>query len=840
MTLQTNRVSPESLDRLNPVAFDGEIEILGILTRLAEDRTLLNCGIGPSSEPRTARVHSVDQKTLALSVSNFEFSQRSQVFISFEYQSRSYFFSTVVLEVDGGIVSVATPARVYFSERRHRFRNENLSDSRQWTRVELKRIDGTELTGFVANWTETGIAVDVSGSCSENLDSQIEIRFLEGDKAGESAQAKVQHISHVLRRGHEWVRIGLSIHNNGDPDLIEIERRDSILAGSSEVQRSGRGAASCASAQERNRQHSNDCSVRGSDFFASDSVHIEAFENENGDTIVSIVDHWGEAEGSTAVVIPPAWGRTKETLMALALTIVESFRRAEEPITVLRFDGTNRRGESFVAPEFDRPGEEYLGFTFSQASRDISAAVDFLRRSPAFRPARTILVTFSLAAIEARHTIASDDTNRVAGWVSAVGMTDLQSALRTISGGVDYAYGLLSGVRFGTHELLGVAADMDRTGLDAIANRMVFVDDARREMKRINVPITWIHGRDDAWIDVNRARDILSFGDTSNRKLIEVPTGHQLRTSGVALQTFRLIAEEVSEIALGHRLPSFAPSRADIARRSAVERNRRPLREIDLRDFWGNYLLGRDRRIGIELLTATRAYRSLMQSQIAALGIENGDRIADLGAGTGALCEGLDINAANVRDVTICEFDFVAEVLRRNMEKGRQRGTNRRVRGVRAVSDLGLSRSPFFPLRTASFDSALASWLVGYLLHPLDFLREVRRLHRPGGRLVLSALKMDADISKLFVNGVMELKGSRLIRDHSDGSPEVEGRLFRNFLNDASQILNFEEEGRFRFWEAADFAELIRSAGFVDIRFWHDLGDPPQAIVVSAVRPNEN
>ena len=70
------------------------------------------------------------------------------------------------------------------------------------------------------------------------------------------------------------------------------------------------------------------------------------------------------------MVIPPAWGRTKETLLPLAATIVETFRRAGQPVRVVRFDGTHRRGESHVDPELRTPGEEYLHFTFSQAVRE--------------------------------------------------------------------------------------------------------------------------------------------------------------------------------------------------------------------------------------------------------------------------------------------------------------------------------------------------------------------------------------------------------------------------------------------------------------------------------------
>jgi hypothetical protein len=128
-------------------------------------------------------------------------------------------------------------------------------------------------------------------------------------------------------------------------------------------------------------------------------------------------------------------------MLPLALTVVETFRSIGESIRVIRFDGSNRRGESYVEPECRQFGDEYLRFTFSQAARDISSTVNYLKSDPARAPRAIVLVTFSLSAVEARNALAGDDG--YSGWVSVVGMADLQSAIRTISGGIDYGNGLL-------------------------------------------------------------------------------------------------------------------------------------------------------------------------------------------------------------------------------------------------------------------------------------------------------------------------------------------------------------------------------------------------------------
>jgi len=833
---QINTVSIADLDRLNPKAFSQKSKIVHLLQRLMDDGTVLMCGIDRNNNVRSAKIRAVTSSSLQLEVSNFDQPESSQIHANFNHNDSSYFFATALLERNGDShVFVEIPNGIYRSERRDRFRQPSILNDGEKVKVSLQNDDGTESIGLIADWSEKGLGIDIPDPGSRAFGSEFSIRFLDGSRAGENARARLHHISRVSRANRGWIRLGLSIDQVRRASLINIDRRDRIMPASRFPRNRDIGETLGSAAEAATGEASSGSTFDQAMFPA---VPIDTFANDRGERIVAIVDTWGDPDGATAVVIPPAWGRTKETLMPLAMTIVATFREAKRPIIVLRFDGTNRRGESFIDPQFDNPGEQYLGFTFSQASRDIAAAVKFLQESRAYNPASIVLATFSLAAIEARHAIATDDGRRIDGWVSTVGMTDLQSALRTISGGVDYAYGLLSGVRFGKHELVGVTADMDRTGLDAIKNQMVFLEDARNEMSKIQVPITWIHGRDDAWIDIDRARDILSFGSTENRKLIEVPTGHQLRTSRIAMQTFQLIAEEISEMVFDDRLPAAIPRFSEISSRSASERDRRPSRRIDLRRFWGDYLLGRDRRIGMQLLTATNAYRSLMRSQISALQIEEGDRIADLGAGTGAFRERLNSDLSRSIDVTVCELDFVDEALRRNRGRDADAQLGKGISAIRAIANLDLTGSPYLSLQSNSFDSIMVSLLVGYLSRPAEFLSEVLRVLRPGGRVVVSALRRDADISKLFVDGIKELKSTTVFQDYSDGSVDDQNRLVRDFLNDASQILNLEEDGQFQFWEIDEFQNLMKSIGFVGVECWNELGDPPQAIVASATRPD--
>jgi len=559
-------------------------------------------------------------------------------------------------------------------------------------------------------------------------------------------------------------------------------------------------------------------------------VRTLEYQNNRGEPISAIVDSIGIVPGAPVVVIPPAWGRTKETLLPLASTIVETFASAGEPISVVRFDGTHRRGESYIHPRYRKAGDENLGFTFSQGVEDIHATVRFLAESADFAPTKVVLVSFSLAAIESRRAMATDETGLLVGWIPVVGMVDLQSGLRAVSGGVDYAFGLSRGVSFGHHELVGVVADMDATGSDALDHGLVFLEDAKRDVAKIQAPITWIHGRHDAWMDLGRVRELLSVGDSSQRRLLEVPTGHNLRDSEEALETFQLVAQEVSEFVVGRRLEPVRPSISRLEKRRLAERDRRPRAEVALTEFWADYLLGRDRRLGIELMTSTAAYRRLMDKQIELLKLDGVRTLVDLGAGTGGLLEGLERQGVGADGLRVISVDFVLEALKRQVRRSLQ-GAGMAVVAITADFESGGS----VPLVSSSADAVLASLLVSYLSKPEALLVEAFRILRPRGRLVLSSLRPDADISTIYVEGVTEILTADATRMFGEGGEEF-ATLQREFLNDASRILDMEEAGIFRFRDAEELIRLVSDAGFDDVCATRAFGSPPQAIVVTGQR----
>ncbi|MCH7707478.1 MAG: class I SAM-dependent methyltransferase [Myxococcales bacterium] len=448
-----------------------------------------------------------------------------------------------------------------------------------------------------------------------------------------------------------------------------------------------------------------------------------------------------------------------------------------------------------------------------------------------------VVVSFSAAAIEARHAIALGEKRSIDGWISVVGTPDIQSMARSISGGVDFAAGYEQGLRFGIQELLGVAVDIDLISEDASQNGMLFIEDARRDFERIDIPVCWFHGQYDGWVELERVRDVLSHGDSSRRSLTVLPIGHRLDSSRQAIETFQVIAGEAGKMLLGLELKPTATAVRDLKVRRHAERSRLPKSSISLRDFWTDYLVGRDGSLGIELMTACSYYQSLMDDQISMLGLLAGERIADLGCGTGSFAFEMARRNERPPGLEIWGFDYVRD--------GLVRARNRISQVVPATafvctlieSDLDFKAgTASIPVASGSFDAALGSLVLSYLQDPLAFLRDVYRILRPGGRLVVSSLRRDADISQIYLEGMAELQ----IGVAGGHLPELDtlplGIVARNFLNDAAKIVELETDGAFQFWDGEELAEIVAEAGFSVHSARPSLGRPSQATIVAATR----
>jgi hypothetical protein len=98
-------------------------------------------------------------------------------------------------------------------------------------------------------------------------------------------------------------------------------------------------------------------------------------------------------------------------------------------------------------------------------------------------------------------------------------------------------------------------------------------------------------------------------------------------------------------------------------------------------------------------------------------------------------------------------------------------------------------------------------------------------------------MRKDADISRIYTEGLDELRTDLARERLGVESDEQLTRSARTFLNDAARLLDLEEQGAFHFWEPDELAALARGAGFSNLCVGFVFGVPPQAILVAADRP---
>ena len=158
-------------------------------------------------------------------------------------------------------------------------------------------------------------------------------------------------------------------------------------------------------------------------------------------------------------------------------------------------------------------------------------------------------------------------------------------------------------------------------------------------------------------------------------------------------------------------------------------------------------------------------------------------------------------------------------------------------RELQKLSADALLGSRGLPWADGSFDRAALSLLLSYLDHPEDTLSEVYRVLSPGGVLVVSSMRPDADSSKLFLD-LVRLIETTPEADLPGGLPRDELlRGARRFMGQASDLLRREEEGIFRFYSAEALCDIVRTAGFEDAEAHVSFGSPAQAVVVRCWRP---
>jgi len=848
-------------------------------------------------------------------------------FFSFTRNGASYFFSAKLKTWNDGYGEFQIPVRIYRGEKRAE-RRKTSSD-----RIKL-RIPSVKkpVPVQILNSSRRGMQVEVY---AESLSGVVPVigGALEIAVGGESIPGEIRHIVEHLGDMENRIvyRIGLETGiKRSAPNLIIHEPENWIKTWSGPPR-----------------------ALRNQELLQPERV---SYEDHMGRKLVALLHASDPKLPSTIIIIPPAFGRKKESFAALALTLLTNFTAMGENVAVLRYDGTDRPGESANSNPNARPGNEMIGYRINQSYSDLEATINWAYNSGKIRVDRTVLITFDMAALEGRRLQASSEDPRADHWVSVMGVVSAQSALKNMLCGLDVIANHRMGIPVGTMKLLGQLVDMDRMAADITHLGYATTSDAREAMAQIESPLTWIYGACDTWTSPEEIRDIMSVASPGERELIEIPSAHNLRASGNAMAGFQIISDAILRKLVGFSGPAVMPDESELTELIVREQERTMAKKgLDTPSFWKSYMLGE--RIGGKGCgdyNESAEFQEFVQQELALLKPMAGESIADMGCGTGLISQAilldLGAKAVNLAGTKFIGIDLIPELLTKANEKynklsrenpglrsievtwkslnlepfplagirdvvkqsgaksieqlrGRVRGINsecfdrlgaldkelmsdilegklidtptRQVieesigpnealfledisRGVRFIrgnftqedlktslrldfmstqqlqslksSNLALRKLDFgswtrdgkLPLEDDSFDAICGSLLLPYLFAPAEAVKEFSRMLKPSGRILLSTMKPDCDILAIFSN-------------HTEGGKHREENLEAtlSMLGETARLLSLEEDGWFRFLSEEELGDMMKEAGFINIRITRGLGAPPQAIIAT-------
>lgn len=662
------------------------------------------------------------------------------LYLAFSDPPLHYAFEGIVLP--GDAPSLLAPERIYLTERR----TERRSSLRlAFCELAAAHVPGGRLRLPVLDLGEGGASVRLAAGAILVPGTRLPAFVLDtGGERREIAGATVRYVTAL--DGEEGGEDGGGLRAGLRFDEGEIDR-DAFRDVRRHATRSGLATRLSRTVSFLGGKVAGLVGGRA-DRHSEGGVEVVRYRNRLGGTVAGIVDANFDTSDpavrpDVAVVVAPAILKRKEVFGLLARTLIDDLDRDGRKVVVLRFDACHIAGESTMDPRRVAEGSPYYDWTFGHLAADIEASLQYLERR--FRPSRRALVSVSLSAIPARKVVLSCPEAPVDLWISPYGCPDAQDVLRNYLAGLDlfpaYREGkgpetiLIHGRPIRGHSLYG----------QAMAAGLAFLEDGRRDMARIRVPVTWIVGTYDCWVSRSRVRALLDAPGGGPREVFECATGHVLKSGAEAIELFKLVAESVSKHLFGADRPAREPHLGRFARQSEAEWARVRRQELaDAEGFWKEHLFGSPGaagdNVGYDVLLEHPEYPRFLARQAELLDPRPGEHLADFGCGTGnlllALLDALSgasgaLSGTSSAPASLTFVDLVPEAVERTAVKARQWCETR---GVPMPSCSGLV-ADLEVLRLA----AVADFLHGHLHGVEGLVHRVEGLDRATARKVAAA-----------------------------------------------------------------------------------------------------
>jgi SAM-dependent methyltransferase len=363
-------------------------------------------------------------------------------------------------------------------------------------------------------------------------------------------------------------------------------------------------------------------------------------------------------------------------------------------------------------------------------------------------------------------------------------------------------------------------------------------------MRKARCPVSFFPADNDAWVRIQDVEAVAACAKQAKVYPIEGAMHEVRENQEAAEKTMRLLVSVCREQCFPG---SFTPEEARVPDKKAVfaqnklERDRlrraRPVKEQE-DAFWGKYL---EKYRVMEKMDDYQQYLDLVGELLGRFG--DGEVLLDAGCGNGLLGVwvvrellqrqatkfevpplyfGMDLTDSGLSDAL---GKHAATKLGVAALPVRQPGA---VDLLYSRVDLDLFGSKEVPVEEIvhiaddCFDKIVCSLLLSYLKSPERLLKQLHRVIRPGGRIVISSMKPFCDLSSIYRDFV----------DQKASNHDVESA--RELLRAAGAIKVKQEQGYYAFFSAEELAELLIKAGFKKPQCFTSLGN--QACVAFATK----
>ncbi|HSQ79089.1 MAG TPA: PilZ domain-containing protein [Candidatus Bathyarchaeia archaeon] len=590
-----------------------------------------------------------------------KFKTSDLLFVSFQIGYATYNFETMISRIspDGRTLVCLYPRVMFYSEKRAERRFTPAGDLR--VEIPLPPPFDRKVRGRITDISPNGVSFLANGEAPALLKgTPLEsLSIMDGDKVLWQETGEVRHVARAERSEGTGLKYGIQFG-------ISRMSIQTVQAPDPDFARRGDGSHDKAAPGKNAHAHTD---------FARASLmtpRVIRLENRRGEEIVGLLNTALPLDNDPVpvVIVPPAFGKTKETLFGLALTLCENFRLLGKPLAVIRYDGIRKKGESHNDPEARNPPYEMLNTNFSQGADDIVTVLDWLQSNPTVHPSSVILLTFSFSALEARIVLRDEaQRRRIDYWIACMGTPEFRDLMVRVNCGLDFLEHYQLGIKLGVMPVLGNLVNVDAYVADGVVNSVATLEQAREDMRHLDLPITWIYGQYDQWVKSGFIRDVMSVQVDAPREVISVPIGHNARTSKEGLRLFGTITSLIFRFLHKQLVQPVMPGRKDMEVLRRAEKDRLPPRKLKNRiSYWHRYLIGEDKLIGFDVMALSDDYQQLMRDQLTALDLRSGDRLLDLGGGTGNFVEHLMLAGCELpSQITIA--DLIPEAMGRASQK---------------------------------------------------------------------------------------------------------------------------------------------------------------------------